>query len=306
MISTQQMTYLLALVETGSFSKAAERCFVTQPTLSMQVKKAEELLGFSVFYRDSGQLELTDFGRELIPLLRQIQSDVLSVESLKERFSGTFQDRLRIGIIPTIACYMLPDMFAEWQELLPQTRLHISEYRTEELLVMLEERKVDVAILAGPVESASWRSVPLFTEEIVAYTKDWTKHVIHLDELRSFDPWLLTKGNCLRTQMMHFCALSEEGSNRWNYAGGNLDMLVRLVDANGGYTLIPEKYVATFNRNSDRFKRIVNENGQSPGRSVIALSAYRHTSWNTIEKMIRSVQLRYAGAGEHLELLSWK
>lgn len=306
MVSTQQMMYILALVETRNFSKAAEQCFVTQPTLSMQVKKAEELLGFPVFYRDSGQLELTEFGNELIPILRQIQSDVLSVESLKERFSGTFRDRLRIGIIPTVACYMLPDMFAEWEELLPQTRLHISEYRTEELLVMLEERKVDVAILAGPVESANWRTIPLFTEEILAYTKDKKRDEINLDDLRLLDPWLLTKGNCLRTQMMHFCALSEEGSNRWNYAGGNLDMLIRLVDSNGGYTLIPEKYVATFNGNNDHFKRIVNGNGQSPGRSVIALSSYRTTSWDSIEKVIRSIQLRYAGSVEGLELLSWK
>lgn len=298
--------YILALVETGSFSKAAERCFVTQPTLSMQVKKAEELLGFPVFFRDSGQLELTDFGRELIPLLRQIQSDVLSVESLKERFSGTFQDRLRIGIIPTIACYMLPDMFAEWQELLPQTRLHISEYRTEELLQMLEERKVDVAILAGPVESVNWRSVPLFSEEILAYTKEWQGSQMNLNDLRSLDPWLLTKGNCLRTQMMHFCSLSDENSNRWNYAGGNLDMLIRLVERNGGYTLVPEKYLSTIEHSLEDFKHIVNDNGQSPGRSIIALSSFRHTSWNAIEKIIRSMQLRYAGSGDRLELLSWK
>lgn len=306
MISSQQINYILTLIETGSFSKAAERCFVTQPTLSMQVKKAEELLGFPVFYRDSGQLELTDFGKELVPILRQIQSEAQAVDRLKERFSGTYRDRLRIGIIPTIACYMLPDLFAQWQELLPQTSLHISEYRTEELLDMLEERKVDMAILAGPVESVNWRSVPLFSEEILAYTREWDQPTINLEELRTLDPWLLTKGNCLRTQMMHFCSLSDEGTNRWNYAGGNLDMLVRLVDSNGGYTLIPEKYAAVYQNSQSHFKHIVNENNQSPGRSVIALSAYRHTSWDAMEKIIRSVQLAYGKTPAHLELLSWK
>ena len=306
MISPQQMMYILALTETKSFSKAAERCYVTQPTLSMQVKKAEEQLGFPVFYRDSGQLELTEFGKELVPMLRQIQSDVTAVDRLRERFSGTYRDRLRIGIIPTIACYMLPDLFSKWQESLPQTSLHISEYRTEELLQMLEERKVDVAILAGPVESVNWRSVPLFSEEIVAYTKDWGKREINLQELRLLDPWLLTKGNCLRTQMMHFCSLADDGTNRWNYAGGNLDMLVRLVDRNGGYTLIPENYTSVYEHNAERFRHIVNENGQSPGRSVIALSSYRHSSWESIEKIIRTIQLHYAGSAERLELLSWK
>jgi LysR family hydrogen peroxide-inducible transcriptional activator len=307
MVSTQQLTYILALVETGSFSRAAASCFVTQPTLSMQIKKAEDQLGFVIFQRDTSPLELTDFGRELIPILRQIQSELAAVNTLTAQFAGTYQDRLRVGIIPTVACYMLQDSFAEWQTLLPTTKLHIEEYRTEELLEALETRKIDLAILAGPVETTKWRTIPLYSEEIVAYINHSEQEQITVNELHTMHPWLLTKGNCLRTQMMHFCSLADQQSDDWNYAGGNLDMLMRMVDANNGYTLIPENYKRTFPAKSSSFKRIVNEAGQSPGRSIIALSAYRHSNWDAMEKIIRSLQLRYASAVQaDMELLSWK
>lgn len=307
MISTQQVTYILSLVETGSFSRAAAHCFVTQPTLSMQIKKAEDQLGFTIFQRDSSPLELTDFGKELVPVLRSIQGELEAVSTLTAQFSGTYQDRLRVGIIPTVACYMLQDSFAEWQQLLPTTRLHIEEYRTEELLEALETRKVDLAILAGPVETTKWRNIPLFSEEIIAYINDFKEEQITVNELQDLHPWLLTKGNCLRTQMMHFCSLADQQSDNWNYAGGNLDMLMRMVDANTGYTLIPENYKRTFRDKAASFKRIVNEAGHSPGRSIIALSAYRHSNWDAMEKIIRSLQLRYASAvSAEMELLSWK
>lgn len=134
MISTQQIAYILAVSETASISRAAEQCFVTQPTLSMQLKKAEETLGHPVFFRDSAEWELTDFGRELIPVLRQIQGDFSAIDRLTQLYSGTFKERLRIGIIPTVAAYLLLDNFSEWQTLLSHTQVFVEELKTEELL----------------------------------------------------------------------------------------------------------------------------------------------------------------------------
>lgn len=307
MISFQQIAYIIAIVDTGSFSRAAEQCFVTQPTLSMQIRKAEESLGFSLLHRDSPKLELTTFGEALLPVLRQIQADFGAIERLREEFSGTFKERIRIGIIPTITAYMLQDCFAEWQLLVPDTQLSIEELKTEELLEALEKRKIDLAILSGPVESATWRSVPLYNEEILAYVPLRKKKTITVDELGEMKPWLLSRGNCLRTQMMHFCSLNEEGGAAWNYAGGNMDMLMRMVDSNGGYTLVPENCKTTFPDLRKSFKRIFDSAGQSPGRSIIALSAYRHANWDSMEKIIRSLQLRYASPiKKELELLHWK
>lgn len=307
MISTQQITYILALVETASFSRAAEQCFVTQPTLSMQVKKAEEQLGFPIFNRDSMKLELSDFGKALIPVLRQIQGDLGAIKRLTEQFSGTYHEQLRIGIIPTIACYLLEDCFKDWQSLIPTTRLNIEEFKTEELIEALELRKIDLAILAGPIESTSWRSIPLYQEEILAYLPKSDKTRVSVRELQTLHPWLLSKGNCLRTQMMHFCSINEEQLTEWNYSGGNIDLLMRMTDLNGGYTLIPENYTTNFPDKQPTFKQIVDEANHSPGRSVIAVSAYRHANWESMEKIIRSIQLKYGSETRtELEVLSWR
>lgn len=307
MISTQQITYILAVAESGSFSRAAGQCFVTQPTLSMQVRKAEDQLGFPIFHRDTSKIELSDFGQALVPILRQIQADFGAIDRLRQEFSGTFRERLRIGVIPTIACYLLQDCFSEWQTLIPETKLDIEEMKTEELLEALETRKIDLAILAGPVEESRWRSIPLYNEEICAYMPDAAEPVVSIDRLRDEHPWLLSKGNCLRTQMMHFCALKEEHPSAWNYAGGNIDILMRMVDLKGGYTLIPDHYRAILPGDPADFKQITDQAGQSPGRSVIAVSAFRHANWDSMEKIIRSIQLKYSAVSpKNLELLSWK
>jgi LysR family hydrogen peroxide-inducible transcriptional activator len=307
MISTQQINYILAVADTGSFSRAATQCFVTQPTLSMQIKKAEEQLGFPVFHRDTSGMELSDFGRSLIPILRQIQGDFGAVDRLTEQFSGTFKERLRIGIIPTIACYVIQDCFAEWQQLIPDTKLDIEELKTEELLEALTMRKIDLAILAGPVDQTNLRSIPLYNEEIWAYLPDGADPVVSVGALSVLHPWLLSKGNCLRTQMMQFCSIDDDFPTSWNYAGGNIDMLTRMVDRYGGYTLIPANYRSVFPGKAPAFKQIRDESGQSPGRSVIAVSAYRHANWDSMEKIIRSLQLKYASeTRKELELLSWR
>jgi LysR family transcriptional regulator, hydrogen peroxide-inducible genes activator len=307
MISTQQITYILAVADSGSFSRAAGQCFVTQPTLSMQIRKAEDQLGFPIFHRDTAKIGLSDFGNALVPVLRQIQADFGAIDRLRQEFSGTFKERLRIGVIPTIACYLLQDCFSEWQSLIPETKLNIDEMKTEELLEALETRKIDLAILAGPVEENRWRSIPLYSEEICAYMPAATETTVTIEQLRDEHPWLLSKGNCLRTQMMHFCSLKEEHPSAWNYAGGNIDILMRMVDLEGGYTLIPDNYRTILPGDPASFKRITDRTGQSPGRSVIAVSAFRHANWDSMEKIIRSIQLRYAGRSEkNLELLGWK
>lgn len=306
MISPQQIAYILSVVETGSISKAAENCFVTQPTLSMQLKKAEELLGHSVFYRDGTNWELTDFGKDLIPVLRQIQGEFGEITRLKETFSGTYSERLRVGVIPTVAAYLLLDSFGEWKNSLPTTQVFVEELKTEELLDALDQRKIDLAILAGPVDSTNLRIVPLFTEEILAYAPETNGEHLFVDDLQNLQPWLLNKGNCLRTQMMQFCSINEDENNHWNYQGGNMDLLMRMVDQQGGYTLIPKRYEPYVN-GQNALKTIADHNGNHPGRSIVAVSAFRHSKWSSMEVIIRSIQLKYNQEKQvKLEMLDWK
>ena len=292
MISPQQIAYILAVYETGSISRAAEQCFVTQPTLSMQLKKAEEVLGHLIFHRDTNSMELTDFGKSLIPLLQQILGDFGAIDRIRQIYSGTYKERLRIGVIPTVAAYLLLDNFQEWQSLLPTTQVFVEELKTEELIEALDQRKVDLAILAGPL--------------ILAYAPSVPGEILMVDQLKDLQPWLLNKGNCLRTQMMQFCSIDEDLPSSWNYQGGNMDLLMRMVDQQGGYTLIPEYYHPLVYQNTE-FKPIRDEQGAFPGRSIIAVSAFRHANWDSMEKIIRSIQHKYSKpVSKDLELLSWK
>ena len=304
MISIQQMQYILALSEEQQFQRASEKCFVTQPTLSMQLKKAENTLGSVVFDRSTTPLELTPFGELLLPIVRDILSEYGRISDLTERQKGVYRERLRIGIIPTVADYMVPDMFNEWKSILTDVQLTIEEMKTEDVLLALDQKKIDVGILAGPVNDPKLRTSILFEEEILAFVPELNAKEVTTEDLENFHPWLLTSGNCLRTQMIHFCSLNSDRDD-WNYEGGNMKLLKQMVEMNGGYTLIPERSIS---EKTKSYKRIRSSFGEIPARQIIALSTNRSTKWGSIEKLVRSVQLNYGDKknAEDLKLLSWE
>lgn len=306
MISIQQMQYIVTVSEERQFQRASERCYVTQPTLSMQIKKAEETLGNKIFDRSRSPLELTSFGIELVPILRDTLSEYDRIQALTEQEKGLFREQMRIAVIPTIAGYLLPDLFDEWQKELGDIELTIEEMKTEEILVALEQKSVDVGILAGPIHHPKWRTNILFHEEIFAYAPKFDKKTVFSSELEKEHPWLLSKGNCLRTQMVHFCELDGKGTDGWNYEGGNIELLVKMVDLHGGYTLIPEHYAASLQVKG--IHRIESDDlHEHPAREVVAVSSNRSSKWHTIERLIRTVQLRYGQKeAKNLKLLSWK
>lgn len=304
MISIQQMQYILVLSEELQFQRASEKCFVTQPTLSMQLKKAENTLGSLIFDRSATPLQLTPFGELLLPIVREVLAEYDRITQLTERQTGVYKERLRIGIIPTIADYMVPDLFNKWKSVLTDVQLSIEEMKTEDLLVALDQKKIDVGILAGPVNDPKLRTSVLFQEEILAFIPESKAKEVTTEDLENYHPWLLTSGNCLRTQMIHFCSLNKE-IDEWNYEGGNMGLLKQMVEMNGGYTLIPERSI---HDKTSAYKRIRSSIGEIPARQIIALSSNRSTKWRSIEQLVRSVQLHYGDKKDvaELRLLSWK
>lgn len=304
MITYQQIQYILALAEERHFIKASERCFVTQPTLSMQVKKAEELLGHSIFDRSANPLELTRFGEDLIPVLRDIQNGFDRIGSLKSKAEGRYVERLRLAVIPTISGYLLPDLFQRLNKELPNVELVITELKTEEVLEALDEKRVDVGIIAGPHYSDRLRSIPLFKEEIMAYYPEGKENAVSVKDLEQVDPWLLTAGNCLRNQMMNFCKINTSESG-WNYEGGNIELLLRMVDLHGGYTLVPGYYKHILDK---PFKHIYSEHGEIPIRDNIAIFPHRSIKWPSIERLIRIIQQSYNESIEvrKVQVLNWR
>lgn len=308
MLSLQQMQYILVLSETQHFLRASQECFVTQPTLSMQIKKAEDELGYLIFDRSRQPLELTPFGEKLIPILREIISESDKIKLITEQMKGNYKERIRIGIIPTIASYMIPDLFSSWMDKLKDAQLNIQEMKTEELIEALDKKELDVIIIAGPFLDAKYRTTPLYTEEILAYIPTSTDKYISTDRLRELHPWLLSSGNCLRNQMISFCQLKDEiESQAWNYEGGNMDLLLSMADQYGGYTLLPYHHHISKDK-KQHLKRITSPGlHQYPAREIIAVSPSRSLKWKGIEQIIREIQFQYANNQQaNFEILNWK
>ncbi|MEY3742893.1 MAG: LysR family transcriptional regulator [Flavobacteriia bacterium] len=305
MISLQQMNYIVVLSEELLFQRASERCFVTQPTLSMQIKKAEETLGYAIFDRDSNPLQLTPSGHKLIPILREILAETDKIKLLSEQLKGHVKEEIRIGIIPTIAAYMLPDLFSSWITNFGNVKLKIRELKTTAVLEALEKKELDLAIMAGPYHDARLRSIPLYLEEIQVYCPEEQKASITFDSIQKKHPWLLNQGNCLRTQMLHFCGLKDEQKEDWDYEGGNLPLLVEMVDNNGGYTLIP----AHFRLKAEQMSGIkqIADLQAAPAREVLALTPNRSMKMQHIEALIRQIQLFYGHkkTNKNLLVLDW-
>lgn len=308
MLSLQQMQYILVLSEVKHFLRASQECFVTQPTLSMQIKKAEDDLGYAIFDRSRQPLELTVFGEKLVPIIREVLAESEKIGVITEQMKGNYKERIRVGIIPTIASYMVPELFSKWMNKLEHVQLSILEMKTEELLEALEKKELDVIIIAGPYGNVRYTSNHLYSEEILAYIPNYNETEVTTDYIRTLHPWLLSSGNCLRNQMISFCQLKDDGeSHAWNYEGGNMDLLLSMADQHGGYTLVPQHHLLS-NERKNNLKRITSPGySQHPAREIVAISPARSLKWKGIERIIREIQFQYATNQQaNFEILSWK
>ncbi len=284
MISLIQVNYILALNEERHFQRAADKCFVTQPTLSVQVQKAEQMLGGRLFNRERNPLEPTPLMLKLLPVFLQLQEDMEQLERMVKKSEKRELEELKIGVIPTIAHYLVPDLFGLMQEKTKDYKLVFEEYRTEELIDMLRLRKIDVAILSGPVEIPEFRVQKLFSEEIAFYMKI-PRTLNSVSDLQGEMPWLLIKGNCLRAQMENLCGLESS----WNYQGSSIDVLTRMVDRYGGYTVIPFNYPKDHLDDS----KIVRLRNPVPARSIVAAFHPKSYHVTSIVEMLQMMQLHY-------------
>jgi LysR family transcriptional regulator, hydrogen peroxide-inducible genes activator len=301
MISLVQVDYILAIYEERNFQRAADKCFVTQPTLSIQLKKAERQLGGRLFDRDTTPLEPTPFFTKLLPFFLQLQHDRHQLEQRVKRDTEGAKELLRIGVIPTIAHYLIPDMFGELSQAFPKFELLFEEYRTSDLLDRLDRRKVDIAILSGPLDPGNFELQKLYIEEIAVYVNG-SHDLKTTSDLQEAQPWLLAEGNCLRSQMVNFCDLSRDNGAKWNYQGSSIDVLTRMVDRYGGYTLIPEHYPTEHLNQS----RIIRFSDAHPARSVIACYHKRNVNFPVYKQVFSHIQHRYAKTdNKNWELLQW-
>ncbi|MBI3137262.1 MAG: LysR family transcriptional regulator [Sphingobacteriales bacterium] len=241
-----QLDYIVAVDTWRHFATAAEKCFVTQPTLSMQIQKLEEELGIKLFDRSKQPVVPTVIGTEIIEKARAILAGRNQLlETVQER-KGLLMGELRIGIIPTLAPYLLPLFVQPFTRKYPDVRLVVHEMMTELIIARLREGKIDAGILVTPLQEPGIREYVLFYEELMAYVS--RKNAVYQKTYvlpQDIDPgklWLLEEGHCFRSQIVNLCELrkiSRENSH-FDYEAGSIETLRRMVEMNDGITILPE------------------------------------------------------------------
>jgi len=252
-LTFKQLRYFEALARHSHFGRAAEACAISQPALSQQIKALEEELGAELFERDRRQLRLTSFGEEIALRAKDILRALDELEGYARASQDGLVARLRIGVIPTVAPYLLPGLIGDLNRLHGGLDLNIRETLTPKLVQELNEGRLDMAIVALPVSEPSLTEVALFTERFVLVRprEDEGKPAPDREALREMRLLLLEEGHCFREQALSFCnAKPRAVQSRDLLDASSLSTLVQMVDAGLGVTLIPEMAVAVETRSA--------------------------------------------------------
>lgn len=251
-LTLKQLRYFEAVAKYGHFGHAAEACAISQPAISVQIKELEETLGAILFERGGRQIRLTAFGELIAERARNILQSVDDLSDLTRANQDQLTGRLRIGIIPTIAPYLLPKIIRELSLSYPDLDLNIRETQTETLINELTAGKLDTAIVALPVSEPSLIETPLFDENFVLVRNqdDATNPVPDPAKLHEMRLLLLEEGHCFRDQALSFCGM-RPNLPREGMDGSSLGTLVQMVGAGIGVTLIPDMAVTIETKSAD-------------------------------------------------------
>ncbi|MDA9120928.1 LysR substrate-binding domain-containing protein [Flavobacteriales bacterium] len=270
-MTLQQLQYIMALDTERNFVRAADKCFVTQPSLTMQVRKLEDELGVKIFDRSKKPLIPTPLGEKLVQQARTILKESSRMKELINENQGKLEGELKIGIIPTLAPYLLPLFVADFEANYPQIRLVVQELHTDLIVERLRRDQLDLGILVTPLHEKGIQESVLFNEPMFGYVgKDhrlFSKKKITMSDLDLDDTWLLSEGHCLRGQVLNICKTKKEhDSHSFVFESGSLETLERLVEKHKGMTILP--FLATLNLTKRQRELLREFSGVSPVREV--------------------------------------
>ncbi len=293
-MNIEQLKYIVALDTYRHYVKAAEYCCVTQPTLSMQVQKLEEELSIVIFDRKKTPLIPTKAGIRIIDharqVLREIEQLKASVKDEQQNIAGEF----RLGIIPTLAQYLIPMFLMDFVQHHPDSRLLIEELQTDHIIHQIRHGQLDIGILVTPLEEPDIRETPLFNEPFLAYLSDnhplLAKAEIHSSDLQEGNLWILNQGHCFRTQVLNICNRKDLSclQSGFSYESGSIETLKRMVDRHFGFTLVPELSILDSLPHHPKIRRFVSP---EPIREI-SIITHRSFSKSALVEVLRQEILR--------------
>ena len=288
-----QLEYIVAVDTYRSFVAAADRCHVTQPTLSMQIQKLEESLGARIFNRSRQPVVPTELGVEIIRQARVVLNESRKINELVQLKQGELAGELRIGVIPTIAPYLLPRVLGGFMAKFPKLQLQIWEYTTDKIIEQLKLGLLDCGVLSTPVYDQDIVERAMFYEPFVAYLSEKSelqgKKEVTAEDVLNDKLWLLTEGHCMRGQVLNICQRKRnmDPHGTFEYNTGSVETLKRMVDSNSGVTILPELSVADFDE--DHLGRVRYFKSPEPVREISLVTTQNHLKKTAIDALEKEI-----------------
>ena len=291
-MTLQQIEYMLAVYRYKHFAKAAEFCHVTQPTLSAMIQKLEEELGIRIFDRKQQPVGPTPIGKQILAQGREVLLSVRKLKEIVEEAKHSLLGTFRIGILPTIAPYLIPRFFPQLMKKYPDMDVRITEMQTEEIKKALRHGDIDVGILALLDDMDAFDDTHLFYEQFFAYVSRedalYRHQVIRTTDLKGEYLWLLDEGHCFSDQLVKFCQLKGASQSKKAYSLGSIETFMRMVESGKGVTFIPELSILQLNESRKEMVRPFAI--PIPTRDIVMLTAKDFIRKTLREMLVKEIQ----------------
>ena len=304
-----QLQYVLAVAEHKNFTLAAEKCFVTQPTLSMQIQKVEEELKIQIFDRTKKPIQMTDIGQKIVNQAKNIVNEADRMKDIVEQQKGFIGGEFRLGIIPTIMPTLLPMFLNTFIKKFPKVKLVIEELNTDEIIVKLKNGNLDAAIAATPLSEEKLKEIVLYYEPFVAYIPEKhriaDKKEIEVSDLNLDEILLLQDGHCFRDGILNLCKNQDVASlNNFQIQSGSFETLIKLADEGLGLTLLP--YLHTLDLKDNDKLKLKHFKDPKPAREVSLIFPKTELKIQIIDALKQTISgvIRGAIAFQNVEIIS--
>lgn len=304
-----QLQYVLAVAEYKNFTLAAEKCFVTQPTLSMQIQKIEEELDIQIFDRSKKPIQLTEIGQKIVTQAKNIVNEADRIQDIVDLQKGFIGGEFRLGIIPTIMPTLLPMFLNNFIKKYPKVKLIIEELNTAEIIIKLKNGHLDAAIAATPLEDEKIKEIVLYYEPFMVYIPEshskFSKNEIEIDDLNIDEILLLQDGHCFRDGILNLCKnITQNTESKFQIESGSFETLIKLANEGLGITLLP--YLHTLDlKESDKLK-LKHFVEPKPAREVSLIFPKNELKIHIIDALRQTISgvLRGAIVFQNVEIIS--